>query len=108
MEEIKEDLVEIEEVATDAQAPAEVDSMGLSEYLAFKGVQAGEVYKSKNPFGERGANERIVSTGEELRRKEFCIGIWNHMQVNSKSNQIDDFRYISKDGLISRIIEVTS
>lgn len=50
--------------------------------------------------GTRGKNERLMPSGEELEDREFYIGLWTYLQTNSKSNQIDDYRYI-EDKLLS-------
>lgn len=46
--------------------------------------------------GTRGNNERLMPSGKELSDKEFYVGLWTYLQTNSKSNQVDGYRYVEK------------
>lgn len=49
-------------------------------------------YKRRN-------DERVVPSGEELMDKNFYVGIWSYIQVKSKCNHLDGYRYISEKDL---------
>ena len=56
--------------------------------------------------GVRGNNERLMPSGRELGDKEFYIGLWTYLQTNSKSNQVDGYRYVEKSLLSpTRIVD---
>ena len=43
-----------------------------------------------------GSNERLMPTGEELKDKNFMVGLWGYIQSKSKCNHMDEFRYVAK------------
>ena len=71
-----------------------------------KCVEIESINTLENINGTRGKNERLMPTSKELGDKEFYIGLWTYLQTNSKSNQLDGYRYIEKSLLSpTRIVD---
>lgn len=71
-----------------------------------KCVEIESINTLENISGTRGKNERLMPTSKELGDKEFYIGLWTYLQTNSKSNQLDGYRYIEKSLLSpTRIVD---
>lgn len=51
----------------------------------------------ENPIEfKRPNNERLIPTGDILADKNFSISLWLHLQIESKANLVDGFRYVKK------------
>lgn len=71
-----------------------------------KCVEVENINTLETVRGTRGNNERLMPSGKELGDKEFYVGLWAYLQTNSKSNQVDGYRYIKKSLLSpTKIVE---